>query len=57
MAKFLVTVLETHQIEVNAPDQEAAVDFASEIMQVNDIEDFEIAEIEEVGLDVEEETD
>ena len=58
MPKFIVTLTETHQLEINAPDEEAAADFALEKAQLyGETElsegEFEVEAVEEVGLDLE----
>lgn len=49
MSKYNVTVVNT--IELNAPDEDAAVDYATDLMYQANFEDFEVTDVEEVGME------
>ena len=53
MAKYLVRVVELHNLEINAPDESAAEDFALESFQqqVTNDNEFYVDGIEDVGTD------
>jgi len=53
MAKYLVRVVELHNLEINAPDESAAEDFALESFQqqVTDDNEFYVDAVEDVGTD------